>query len=189
MFVLFGALKTVSRDRRRAQRECKRNTFSSTLLCGTVYSYIWIKCTPPDKIHRCSLKYCKHIMFVICYTWWDWFYSFHSVDGKQKVTVFFIICMLQMWLLQIICIHGIGCTAIDDISFWNKKNVPPNKQIHKYSLSGRCGSHFLKQFEKESDVWLGSLTQYRNSCKINNKPGVTWKRVWKIKLKKNIGKL
>lgn len=79
----------------------------------------------------------------------DFILSILLMGNKRWQVFFFIICMLQMWLLRIICIHGIGCTAMDDISFWNKKNVPPNKQIHKYSLSGRCGSHFLKQFEKE----------------------------------------
>lgn len=33
-----------------------------------------------------------------------------------------------MWLLWIICIHCICCTAMDDIRFWNKPVPPQNKQ-------------------------------------------------------------
>lgn len=49
--------------------------------------------------------------------------------GNKRWQFFFIICMLQTWLLRIICIHGIGCTAMGDISFWNKKMF---LQINKY---------------------------------------------------------
>lgn len=83
------------------------------------------------------------IMFVICYTWHNCFCYFHFVDWETKFYFFSsIICMLQMLLLLIICIHGIGCIAIDDSSFWNKK-APPNKQMRKYSLSRSHGSFFF----------------------------------------------
>lgn len=129
LFVLFWCIENHDEPRRwqRAQYECKRNTFSSTLLCDLICSYIWLKwivcnlfAMPPWSIVSILclsfvLHDKMHIDFVLCI----------PLMGNKR-WLFFTICMLKTWLLWIICIHCIGCAAMDDISFWNK-TVPPNK--------------------------------------------------------------
>lgn len=96
----------------------------------------------------CHLSYTAQLFLLFPFCCW----------GNKVLFFSSIICMLQMLLLLIICIHGIGCTAIDDSSFWNKKLLQINKCVNTAYLGTvtlYSSLHHSDNVETSSPIKLG----------------------------------